>query len=243
MTAVLEVRDVSVRFGGVRALEEVSMSAEAGAITGVIGPNGAGKTTLFNVVSGLIRPNAGRVHLAGADITGTGPTKRARLGLARTFQRLELFGMLTVRENVLVAIEARHRRNSFADRLQSADELLTRVRLGSLADERATRLSTGQGRLVELARALACDPSVLLLDEPASGQDESETEQFAATLRQLADSGIAVVLVEHDMSLVMSVCDRVHVFDAGRELAEGTPAEIARDPAVVDAYLGTGAVI
>ena len=233
MTA-LEVRRVTVRFGGRHALEEVSLSAEPGTITGLIGPNGAGKTTLFNVICGLLPPERGSVVLGGTDVTRLAPFKRARHGLARTFQRLEPFGLLTVRENVRLAADIARR----PDPDDVADTLLERLGATELADIRADRLPTGQARRVELARALATDPKVLLLDEPASGQDEAETSAFAAVLRDVAASGVAVVLVEHDVPLVMAVCSVVHVLDLGRVLASGTPAEVQRHEGVLSAYLG-----
>lgn len=239
MTSLLDVRAVSVRFGGKHALDDVSLQADAGRITGLIGPNGAGKTTLFNVVCGLLGPDRGRVSLGGQSLDGLSPHKRARRGLARTFQRLELFTMLSVRENVQVAVET-HRRWAGDKEPVGArvDELVDLVGLTDVAQERVTVLPTGHGRLVELARALACRPEVLLLDEPASGQTSQETDRFAALLRQLATGGMAVVLVEHDMGLVMPVCDIVHVLDFGRMLMVGTPAEIQADEAVLSAYLG-----
>jgi len=236
----LDVAEVSVRFGGNLALDRASFTAEEGAITGLIGPNGAGKTTLFNVVTGLLPPTSGRVSIDGRDITGLSPHKRARRGLARTFQRLELFTMLTVRENIRVAADI-HRRWSRDpdDPAELTDSIIGRIGLRAVADTRVTALPTGQGRLIELGRALACKPSVLLLDEPASGQDETETEQFARLLRELADGGTAVVLVEHDVGLVMEVCDHIHVLDFGRMIAAGTPAQIQSDEAVLTAYLGS----
>ena len=233
MTA-LEVRDATVRFGGRHALEDVSVRAESGTITGLIGPNGAGKTTLFNVICGLLPPEGGAVFLDGTDVTRLAPFKRARQGLARTFQRLEPFGLLTVRENVRLAADIARR----SDPDEVADGLLERLGVADLAAIRADRLPTGQARRVELARALATDPKVLLLDEPASGQDEVETDAFAAVLRDVAADGVAVVLVEHDVPLVMAVCSRVYVLDLGQVLAAGTPAEVQRDDAVLAAYLG-----
>jgi branched-chain amino acid transport system ATP-binding protein len=239
VTAALEVADVTVRFGGRRALDGVTLGAEAGAVTGIIGPNGAGKTTLFDVVSGLRRPGRGRVRLAGADVTGLGPARRARRGLARTFQRLELFTMLSVRDNVAVAVETHRAWSGRGTEIpERVDELLATVGLAERADDRVTALPTGQARLVEVARALATDPAVLLLDEPASGQTDDETARFAELLRRLAADGRAVVLVDHDMGLVMDVCDRLHVLDLGRVLASGEPAAIRDDPAVHAAYLG-----
>lgn len=230
----LEVDQVSVRFGGRAALDRVSITASPGQITGLIGPNGAGKTTLFNVVCGLQAPGAGRVLLGGDDVTNQPPYRRARLGLARTFQRLELFGLLTVRENVQLAARVSGQPRSH----HVADELLARLSLSEVADERSDRLPTGRARLVELARALAMRPTVLLLDEPASGQDEGETAAFAGVLRDVAADGVAVVLIEHDIQLVMDVCEVVHVLDLGAVLACGPPAEVRRDDAVLAAYLG-----
>ena len=234
MTSALDVSGVSVRFGGRLALDAVDLAAEAGSVTGLIGPNGAGKTTLFNVICGLQSAMRGRVHIGGQDVTRLPPFKRARRGLARTFQRLEPFGLLTVRENVRLAADAAKR----VDQDRVTDELLERLGIADLASQRADRLPTGQARVVELARALATAPQVLLLDEPASGQDERETAAFSAVLREVAASGVAVVLVEHDIQLVMGVCDQIHVLDLGRVLASGTPAEVQRDEAVLAAYLG-----
>jgi branched-chain amino acid transport system ATP-binding protein len=236
--SLLTVRNVTVRFGGNVALENVGLDAEAGEVTGLIGPNGAGKTTLFNVVTGLQVPQRGDVRLGHTDLTRLPPYRRARAGMARTFQRLELFGLLTVRENVELAASVAKRNASAAAR---ADELLDLVGLTELADVRSDELPTGQARLVELARALATEPRVLLLDEPASGQDETETEAFGRLLGRIAEGGVAVVLVEHDMQLVMQTCRRIHVLDFGKVLAVGTPQEIQRDQAVLEAYLGTTA--
>jgi len=236
---LLDVHNVVVEFGGNRALDRASVNADAGTITGLIGPNGAGKTTLFNVVGGLLQPKQGLVKLDGDEITNLKPTQRARQGLARTFQRLELFTMLSARENVQVAAETYRGWSHKPENVRArVDELLELVGLADVADERVTALPTGQGRLVELARALACRPRVVLLDEPASGQDEGETDRFATLLRDLADTGLAVVLVEHDVRLVMAVCEVVYVLDFGRVIAAGTPAEVQRDPAVAAAYLG-----
>ena len=235
----LEVRGVTVRFGGNVALDDVGFVAETGRVTGLIGPNGAGKTTLFNVVTGLLPPHAGRVLLDGRDVTGYRPARRARAGLARTFQQLELFGSLTVRENLRVAADL-HRRwaRTGADPAARTGELLERLGLTEVADVRVDALPTGLARLVELGRALAIEPTVLLLDEPASGQDEPETRRFGALLRELAGEGRAVVLVEHDVHLVMATCELVYVLDFGRVIASGTPAQVQRDEAVLAAYLG-----
>ncbi len=238
--ALLDIKSVSVRFGGNVAVQDVDLSAEAGRVTGLIGPNGAGKTTLFNVITGLQNPTRGQVLLDGEDITGLPPFKRARKGVARTFQRLELFGALTVRENIQVAASIRKRWGTSDEHpSETAARLLARVGLESMGDIRASDLPTGQARLVELGRALATEPRLLLLDEPASGQDESETEHFADLLRELAEEGIAILLVEHDMQLVMNVCEYIHVLDFGRLMAAGSPSAIRSDPAVLAAYLGS----
>jgi branched-chain amino acid transport system ATP-binding protein len=237
----LEIEAVSVRFGGLAALSEVSLSAAEGAITGLIGPNGAGKTTLFNVVTGMQRPNSGTVRLDGQDLRALSSFRRARLGLGRTFQRLELFGTLTVAENVGVAASIAQRgvkaRSKAIQEIRAS--ILDRVGLTAVANDRADTLPTGTGRLVELARALATRPKVLLLDEPAAGQDTDETERFSEVLRDLANDGLAILLVEHDMELVMNVCHTVVVLDYGRVICTGTPAEVRADPNVQAAYLGT----
>ena len=240
--AVLEVENVTVRFGGNIALQDVAMTACPGAVTGLIGPNGAGKTTLFNVICGLQRPDAGSVRIGDQDVTRMLPYKRARAGLARTFQRLELFTLLSVRSNVRIAadVDRRNRRDRTVDPDRVADEVLERVGLRAVADARVDQLPTGQARLVEVGRALAARPRVLLLDEPAAGQDDTETSAFAALLRDLAAEGLTIVLVEHDVQLVLRVCDDVNVLDFGELLATGTPAEIQRNPAVIAAYLGEG---
>ncbi len=233
----LDVREVTVRFGGNVALDSVTFSAAPGLVTGLIGPNGAGKTTLFNVITGLLPPSGGQVLIEGTNVSKVRPSSRARLGMARTFQRLELFSLLSVRENVRVAVDIR--RTGGSDAQGYVDEIIERVGLSDVADARVDSLSTGRARLVELGRALATKPKILLLDEPASGQDENETDAFGRLLRELASEGIAVVLVEHDMQLVMQVCDMIHVLDFGRIIASGPPHEIQHDESVLAAYLGT----
>jgi branched-chain amino acid transport system ATP-binding protein len=237
--SLLEVEEVTVTFGGRRALDRVDLEVDPGLVTGLIGPNGAGKTTLFNVVCGLLAPDDGEVRIDGVDVTGLAPFKRARRGLGRTFQRLELFGLLDVHANVALAADVAGRPHP----AQVADDLLAMVGLSDLAEMRADRLPTGLARRVELARALATGPRVLLLDEPASGQDEGETAGFAQLLRAVAADGVAVVLVEHDVSLVMDVCERIHVLDLGRVIARGTPTQVRADPAVIGAYLGNGGTV
>ncbi len=245
MTPALAVEGVTVSFGGNVAVDDVSLNAAAGAITGLIGPNGAGKTTLFNVITGLQPPTSGLVFLEGEDVTRLPTHKRARRGLARTFQRLELFGILTAHGNVRLAADVRARADrdlrAATDVDAEAAALLERVGLGGLGDVRSDALSTGKARLVELARALAIRPKVLLLDEPASGLTEDETIKFGEILRELALEGMAVVLVEHDVSLVFAVCDQIHVLDRGCLLASGTATQIRADQRVLDAYLGESA--
>jgi branched-chain amino acid transport system ATP-binding protein len=249
---VLSARSVSVRFGGLHALDDVDLEVGAGYVTGLIGPNGAGKTTLFNVLSGLIEPAAGSVHLAGADITAWPPHRRGRAGLARTFQRLELFHGMTVEENLVASWEAAHPGAIFgrgrATRKRRVAEIMDLLGLERIAHRTAGELPTGLGRMVELGRALCADPRVLLLDEPSSGLDAGETQYFADVLRQLVGAPdsreepgagpLAILLVEHDMALVMEVCRVITVLDFGRCIACGTPAEIRGDPAVRAAYLG-----
>ncbi len=249
----LRADDVIVRFGGLTALDGVSVHAPPGRITGLIGPNGAGKTTLFNVCSGLQQAASGRVTLDGDDLGRYGPSRRARLGLGRTFQRLELFSTMTVRENVEFGAEARAlswdpltqlglRASGRARRRQirsDADEVLEATGLTPMADRVVGSLSTGQGRLVELARAMARQPRILLLDEPSSGLDPAESKAFGAQLRQLVDSrGIGILMVEHDMSLVLEICDWIFVLDFGKPLMAGTPQEVRTSDQVRAAYLG-----
>jgi ABC-type branched-subunit amino acid transport system ATPase component len=236
--AELAVEEISVRFGGLQALQDVNLEVHAGAVNGLIGPNGAGKTTLFNVITGLQSPTQGRVRLAGRDITRAAPHQRARLGIARTFQRLELFGTLTARENVQMAAETRRRRPTGASSRHEADVILAHVGLSHVADEPTDLLPTGLARLVELGRALATGPSVILLDEPSSGLNQEETAELGQVLTDLACRGIAVLLVEHDMSLVMNICDHVSVLDYGAVIAHGDPTTVQADPAVQAAYLG-----
>ena len=240
--AILEVSGISMAFGGNRVLEEVSIAVDEGMVTGLIGPNGAGKTTLFNIVSGLLDPTGGRVVLAGSDVTKAGPAARARKGLSRTYQQLELFTSLSVRDNVRVAGEIR---NAWGRRFRinvaaETDRVMTLLGLDDVADREVGDLPTARARIIEVARALMTKPRVLLLDEPASGQTEAETAAFGRLLSQLvAEDGLAVCLVEHDVSLVMGVCGTIHVLDYGQIIASGPPEMIRLEPAVIDAYLGS----
>jgi branched-chain amino acid transport system ATP-binding protein len=246
----LELRSIHLAYGGLVVLESVDLIASAGQITGLIGPNGAGKTSLFDVVTGLTHPTRGRVILHGRDVTRLRPSSRARLGLGRTFQRLELFSSLTVRENVAVAAEAAHRVRVRPRRWHLFDseakavvgEQLERVGLTDHATARVDTLSTGLSRLVEVARALAARPKLLLLDEPASGLDARETDHLANILAALTAEGTSVLLVEHDVELVMRICSEVVVLDRGTVLAVGPPAVVRQQREVRDAYLGQMAV-
>ena len=240
--SLLETIDVKVRFGGNVALDDVSISVEPASITGLIGPNGAGKTTLFNAITGLQALSGGQVLLNGKDVTRLAPHKRARQGLARTFQRLELFTSLSVRDNVRVAGEIRNRWSIGGGRTDAnaeADRIIELVGLADVADREVGEIPTGQARVVELARGLMIQPTLLLLDEPASGQTEDETEAFGHLLRKLAtEDGLGICLVEHDMALVMDVCETIHVLEFGRIISSGTAEHVRNDPVVIDAYLG-----
>jgi len=251
VTAGLDVRDLSVRYGGNVAVAGVSLSAPLGRLTGLIGPNGAGKTTTFNACSGLLRPAGGQVSLLGSDVTHLGPARRARRGLGRTFQRMELFTSMTVAENVALGREAGlggsnplrqfvSGRKAAAAIRQRTDEALELCAITDLADRPVEVLSTGQRRLVELARVLAGGFRMLLLDEVSSGLDHLESEHLGTILRKLVDTeGVGILLVEHDMVLVMAVCDYLYVLDFGKPIFEGTPDEVQVSPIVRAAYLGS----
>ena len=244
MSEILNLENISVNFGGHIAVNEVSLTIDPGTITGLIGPNGAGKTTLFNVISGLLAPSSGRVLFADRDITSLAPHKRARIGIGRTFQRLELFNSLTVIDNLRVSIETSNQWKTSREAMSGSsmnakiNKILDLTALNSVRDAMASEIPTGQARLVELARALVLSPNLLLLDEPASGQNDEETERFGQLLRELCNSGISIFLVEHDMSLVMNTCDQVNVLDFGTVIAKGTPTEIQEHELVIEAYLG-----
>lgn len=249
---LLQVENLSKRFGGVEAVAGVSFHVRRGEIYSLIGPNGAGKTTTFNAICGVVTPSSGRVRLDGKDISKIGTHKRARHGIGRTFQRLEVFSSLTVRENIQVGLEIRRswsrRSGSLPQFLadgadltpdQEVDLILERLELGDLADRPVSSLPTGHARLVELGRALAARPSILLLDEPASGLDDSETEVFGDLLEALASNGLGILLVEHDVALVMRVCKQLAVLDFGQVIATGPPDEIKSNESVLAAYLGS----
>jgi branched-chain amino acid transport system ATP-binding protein len=248
---MLVVEHLSVAFGGVRAIDDVSLTVAPGLVFSIIGPNGAGKTTLFNVISGLYQPEWGRVRLAGEDVTALAPEDLARRGLSRTFQNLQIFFRMSVLENVMVGRHRHEMTGMFADLFhlpavgrqnritrEAAAAALERVGLAAAAERPAGSLSFGDLKRLELSRALASEPKLLLLDEPAAGCNAVETAGIAAIIRRLGRDGITVVLVEHDMRLVMNVSDRIHVLANGRTLAEGAGDEVRTNPAVIAAYLG-----
>jgi branched-chain amino acid transport system ATP-binding protein len=248
---ILSAECLSITFGGVRAVDQVSLAVETGLVFSIIGPNGAGKTTLFNMFSGLYVPQEGRVHLAGEDVTGLSPHQLARRGLSRTFQNLQIFFRMTAIENVMVGRHRHETTGTVSDllhlpsvgrqnrrTLEAARAALARVRLDSEADRIAGALPYGALKRLEIARALASEPKVLLLDEPAAGCNPVETKELEGVIRMIVKDGVTVVLVEHDMKLVMNVSDRIHVLANGRTLAEGTSAEVRSNPLVVEAYLG-----
>lgn len=250
---MLELRGITKIFGGLTALTDVSFVVKKGSITGVIGPNGAGKTTLFNVVTGLYIQTSGEVYFAGKNISLFAPENLASLGLVRTFQNVELFGQMTVWENVMVGLHTKSRSGivSCAFKLPRqikeekaiAEKAMYWLEFTGLADEAQTtanNLPFGKGRILEISRALAVEPQLILLDEPAAGLNNRETAQLAELIRKIRESGITIVLVEHDMDLVMDICDSIIVLNLGKKLAEGTPRQIQENPAVISAYLGEG---
>lgn len=234
--AILEVVKVSQEFGGLRALDGVSLKIEEGEIFGLIGPNGAGKTTLFNLITGIYRPSSGQVFFKGRDITNLKSYLIARAGIARTFQNIRLFKKLSALDNVKVGFNARNKRRRESGK--KPYDYLEMVGLGHRAMDLAEGLPYGEQRKLEIARALALEPKLLLLDEPAAGMNASEKEELLELIRRLRDMGITILLVEHDMNVVMNVCERIAVLDYGRKIAEGGPDEIRRDPKVIQSYLG-----
>lgn len=250
---LLSVRGVSKRFGGLKAVDDVSFDVRRGAIKALIGPNGAGKTTLFNLISGFLRPDRGSVVFDGADVLGLPPHRIAARGLARTFQQIRLFPKMTVLENILVGRHLHSRGGFVACMLhlpftrreerevrESAREILEFLGISGLADAEAVRLSYGQQRIVELGRALACEPRVLLLDEPAAGLNIRETAGVGTLIGRIRERNVTVLLVEHDMSLVMDISDEIVVLSYGQKIAEDMPHAIQKDPEVIRVYLGEG---
>jgi len=252
--ALLEVRGLSKQFGGLSAVEDLHLKVAEGRLAGLIGPNGAGKTTVFNMLSGSLRPSSGSVLWRGRQVAGFKASRINRLGIARTFQNIRLFGELSVLENVLVGFHGRLRANFLSAILRlpgyvaeergmqrRAAELLELVGLSGLAAETAGNMAYGQQRLLEIARALATAPDLLLLDEPAAGMNPQETAALADLVRRLRDElGLTVLLIEHDMQFVMNLCEDLTVLDHGRVIARGDPQSVQHDPAVMEAYLGTG---
>jgi branched-chain amino acid transport system ATP-binding protein len=238
---LLAVERVSRRFGGLLAVNDVSLTAQQGRITALIGPNGAGKTTLFVLISGFLRPSHGAIRYGGADVTGEPPHRLARRGIARTFQIVQPFGGLTVRENILVGAHLRHPARAAA--VAATEQVGRELGLDAMLDRPADTLTVADRKRLELAKALATEPKLLLLDEVLAGLNPSEIRDIVPVIRALSQRGITIVMIEHVMQAVMSLAEHVFVLAEGRIIAEGTPAQVAADPDVVEAYLGHGAAV
>ncbi len=251
MSGLLELRGLGISFGGLRAVDDLNMSVEEGQIVALIGPNGAGKTTVFNMITGVYKPTDGQVLWQGRDITGASPHRVAALGIRRTFQKIRLFPQMSVFENVRAGchlqarqhwwqglVGTRAQRREEAALAERTHAVLRRLGLHKVADERAVSLSYGVQRRVELARTLVAEPKLVILDEPAAGQNEAESAELNDTIFAIRDSGVTVLLVEHDMNVVMNVTDHIVVINFGRKIAEGSAEAVRTDPAVVEAYLG-----
>jgi branched-chain amino acid transport system ATP-binding protein len=250
---MLKLEGINKIFGGLTALEDISLSVAKGSITGIIGPNGAGKTTLFNIVTGLYTQTSGQVYLGEKNISLLAAEALAWLGLVRTFQNVELFGQMTVLENVMVGLHTKSKSGIFSCAFKLPGQIreekylkekglkwLEFTGLADLADLTASSLPFGKGRLLEISRALAVEPKIILMDEPAAGLNSRETIELAGIIRRIKELGVTVVLVEHDMELVMDICETIIVLNLGKKLAEGTPREIQENEAVIAAYLGEG---
>ena len=251
MASVLSVNNVTKQFGGLTALSDVNLHVEQGEIVGVIGPNGAGKTTLFNIVTGLYTPTKGSIYLGDTEITAKAPHKIAAMGFGRTFQNIRLFAKMSALDNILVAMHTKTKANLVdavfhtprarreeKECIRKAEELLRLVNLWDERYEYATSLPYGKQRRLEIARSLALDPKLLLLDEPAAGMNEQETMELLEIVRKLNGMGQTILLIEHDMKFVMNICQRIYVLDYGRLIAEGKPQEVSANQQVIDAYLG-----